>query len=280
MMISSFGFSQRALVPNLSGSYIPQVYPLINPSTIFFTSDKGNANLGVRQGLGSFNVFKQNNLHVNFLTTKDSVRFQGWGLRLMNDKAGEYIGINRVSAVYGMALKLSRETKLSMAVAPTYINYRKQANTFGDSDAGFTLDLGLSLEYKDTEFGMSINQIVPLQLQVIDEIDSLKQQLTVLGKQHVDLGLNFDLDVYAVWFMNRSIQNELVAGGILTYQKRFRLGASYELNRDINFSMGIRELPLHFWANGFGLDFVFSVPSLAHKFRNRNTVELILNYDF
>ena len=279
-LITFIGFCQRVQVPNLSGSYIPQVYPLINPSTIFFSSEKGNANLGVRQGVSSFKVFKQNNLHVNRLTTKDSVRYQGWGIRLLNDRAGEYIGINRLSLVYGTALQLSDEAKLSMAVAPTYISYRKLASAFGDVDRGFNLDLGLSLGIKNTEFGVSINQIAPLRLQVIDEVDSLKQQLTVYANQAVDLGSDFDLSLYSVWFLIRSLENEFVFGGLMTYQKKFRFGSSYELNRDISFSMGIQELPLKSWGDGFGLDFVFSIPSLVHEFRNRNTVEWILNYDF
>lgn len=276
----TLGFSQRVRVPNLSGLYIPQVYPLINPSTIFFTSEKGNANLGIRQGISSFKVFEQNNLHVNRLSTKDSVRYQGWGIRLLNDQAGDYIGINRLSVVYGTAIQLSEDSKLSMAVAPTYISYRKLANTFGDVDVGFNLDLGLSLGIKSTEFGLSINQIAPLRLQVIDEVDSLKQQLTVYANQAVDLGSDFDLSLYSVWFLNRSLENEFVFGGLMTYKEKFRFGTSYGLNRDISFSMGVRELPLKSWGDGFGLDFVFSIPSLAQKFRNRNTVEWILNYDF
>jgi hypothetical protein len=167
-----------------------------------------------------------------------------------------------------------------MAVAPTYISYRKLANTFGDIDEGLTLDLGLSLGIKKTEFGLSLNQIAPLRLQVIDEVDSLKQQLTAYANQAVDLGSDFDLSLYSVWFLNRSLENEFVFGGLMTYHKKFRFGASYEMKRDISFSMGIRELPLKSWGDGFGLDFVFSLPSLAHEFRNRNTVEWILNYDF
>ncbi len=278
--LSSVVLGQQINVPDLSGSYLDHSYVYFNSASLSAISEDGNASFFHKQGTGAFSVFSQNYVNVNYLFGGDSIKNQGVGLRIINDRAGNYISINRVSLMYARSVRLTRDYALHFGIAPTIISYRKEANSFGRVANSTNVDAGLWLKSNKLDFGFSANQLIPSKLQVIEEIDSLKMQYVINGRYKFKIDHKFDLNLQALYSINVASSNHEMLGATLNYLNKFRFALNYEVSRNVVWLLGVKNLNFYKNTGVLSLDFVYAVPSSKEAHRPRNLIEIILNYDF
>lgn len=264
----------------MPGAYLPYIYSFLNPSSITKGDYKGNFYTSRKQGLNAFSVFRQNYVNANYLIVNDSIHKQGIGIRVLNDRAGEYIGINRVSLLYSYSIPLNSEYRLHVGIAPSYINYRKEAQSFGGTASTGNLDLGAWLTSKKIQLGIAFNQVIPTSLTVIEEVDLLRPQYAFTGNYTFYINQAFKLDVVLVNIVNVQFPNRHTLGSIITYFQKIRAAIHYEIEHNINMLIGIPQIKLPQLDGKLTVDFVFSIPAPNQTFRRRNFIELLVNYNF
>ena len=278
--ISSVILGQQLRVPDLSGSYLDHSYVYFNSASLSAISENGNASFLHKQGLGAFSVFSQNYVNVNYLFGSDSVKNQGVGLRVINDRAGDYIAVNRVSLMYARSVSLTKEYALHFGLAPTLISYRKEAQSFGGVANSANLDAGLWLKSKKVDFGFSANQLIPSNIQVVDEIDSLNTQYVINAKYKHRIDFNFDVDLQFLYSVNSQLPNHEVFGATVNYLDKVRFALNCEVSRNLVLLLGMKNLKLTNNMGLMSLDIAYAFPSSKEVYRPRNVMEIILNYDF
>ena len=273
-------WAQQVGVPNLSGSYLPQSYPLFNPASIKAATHKGNILMSHKQGTGVFSVFSQNYFNANLCFGSDSVKKHAIGIRVLNDQAGKYIGINRVALLYSYSLVLSERYSLNLGIAPTIINYRKKAQNIGDDDTSGNLDLGLWFRTKSLMLGASINQIIQNELVVIEEVTLIKSQYVLNAKYNHKLHPFVNLDYQVLYKINTGLPNEEVIGLTINYYNHYRASINYEHSGSIYFLLGLKEFSVPKLSGKLSVDFVYGLPTMKNTYKPRNVVELMMNYEF
>ena len=168
--------AQQIELPNLPGPYLEETAPFFNVAARKSQEHKGTVFVSRKQGIGVFSVFHQNYIHANYLIGNDTVKKQAVGLRLINDQAGRYIGMNRVALLYSYAIILSGGHQLHLGAAPTLISYKKQAQNFGGTAFVGNLDLGLWYASGHVVLGLSLNQLVRNTLTLIEEQNVINSQ--------------------------------------------------------------------------------------------------------
>lgn len=276
----SSSWAQQVGVPNLSGSYLPQSYPLFNPASIKAASNKGNVLLSHKQGIGVFSVFNQNYLNANLSFGSDSIKKHAVGVRVLNDQAGKYIGVNRVSLLYSYSLFLSDRYTLSLGVAPTVINYRKKAYNFGKDATSGNLDLGLWFTTQKLMFGATINQIIQNKLVVIEEVSLIKSQYVLNVKYNHDIHPFINLDYQAFYKANTGLPNEAVVGVTMNYHQHYRTSINYEHSGSVYLLIGLKEFSVPKLIGDISVDFIYGVSGWTNNSKQKNVVELMLNYEF
>ena len=272
--------AQQVGVPSLSGSYLEQSYPLFNPAAIKAATNKGNILLSHKQATGVFSVFSQNYLNANFCFGADSVKRHAIGLRVLNDQAGKYIGINRVSLLYSYSLVISRNNTLHLGVAPTVINYRKKAQNFGGSAMVGNMDLGLWFSTKKLMMGVALNQIVQNELVVIDEVTLIRSQYVLNAKYNHEIHPFVSLDYQVLYKINNGLSNEEVLGLTINYYNKYRASVNYEHSGTVYFLLGLKEFSLPKLGGNISVDFVYGVSTMENTYKPRNVIELMMNYEF
>jgi type IX secretion system PorP/SprF family membrane protein len=276
----SFLKAQQVRVPNLSGSYLPQSYPLFNPASIKAATNKANILLSHKQGTGVFSVFNQNYFNANLRFGSDSVRKHAIGLRVLNDQAGKYIGVNRVSLLYSYSLVLSERYNLNLGVAPTIIYYRKKAQNFGDDATAYNLDLGLWFSTKKLMLGASINQIIQNELIVIEEVTLIQSQYVLNAKYNHKIHPLVSLDYQILYKINTGLPNEEMIGFAINYHKSYRASINYEHIGTVYFLLGLKEFSVPKLLGKVSVDFIYGLPTMKSTYKPRNVVELMMNYEF
>mgnify|MGYP006165407975 CR=1 FL=1 len=272
--------AQQVGVPNLSGSYLPQSYPLFNPAAIKAATNKGNFLLSHKQGTGVFSVFSQNYLNANLSFGSDSIKKHAIGIRVINDQAGKYIGVDRVSLLYSYSLFLSERYSLHVGVAPTIINYRKKAQNIGGSDRAGNLDLGLWFNSKKLMMGATINQVIQNELVVIEEVTLIRSQYVLNAKYNHEIHPLVSLDYQILYKINTGFSNEEVLGLTINYYNRYRASVNYEHSGTVYFLAGLKEFSFPKLSGKISIDFVYGVSVMKNTYKPRNVVELMMNYEF
>lgn len=272
--------AQQVQIPDLTGAFIKQTYPFLNPASTSEISHKGNLFFGHKQSLRTFSVFRQNYFNANFTLGTDSTTRHGLGLRIVNDRAGKYIAANRISFLYNYSLRLENNLRLSLGVAPTLLNYRKEAQSFGGTDNTGNLDLGLWLKSTSLNMGISVNQLIPSTLQVIDEIDTIRTYYAINGSYKYFLNPDINLRLQLLYLINSTLPNLPTIGLSFQYRSMLEATINYELNRNLVLVLGVRELDIWNEIGKIDLHVAFATPLAVRAFRRRNTIEWLINYNF
>ena len=167
IVAGSIAWSQQIGIPNLSGSYLDQSYSLFNAASIKQGTENANVLVSRKQGIVNYAVYNQNYLSANICLGKDSIKRHALGLRVLNDQAGPYIGATRLALLYSYSIPLSQTSNLTFGVAPTLINSRKLAKSYGGSALGGNLDIGAWFKTGNLALGATVNQIFKEQLNSI-----------------------------------------------------------------------------------------------------------------
>lgn len=274
----SISWSQQIGIPNLSGSYLQQSYPLFNPASI--KKNSTNIFLSHKQGVGVFSLFTQNYLNANYCFGSNSIKKHAIGIRIINDQGGKYIGINRTSLLYSYSLLLSSHYRLSLGIAPTIINHKKQAQNFGGSAMMGNLDVGLWFNTTKFMLGASINQIIENEFIVIEEVNLIKAQYVLNTKYSHEIHSLVTLDYQILYKFNIGLSNEEVAGITVNYLNNYRASINYENTENIYFLLGLKEISLTKLSGKFSVDFIYGISSLKMTYMPNNVIELMMNYDF
>lgn len=273
-------FSQEVGVPNLSGSYLSQSYRLFNPASIKSGTNKGNVLLSHKQGLGVFSEFSQNYLNANFRFGPDSLNKHGVGVRILNDQAGKYISLNRVSLLYNYTVTVSSRAKLALGVAPTIINYKKKAQGFGGNARASNLDVGLWFATESVELGFSFNQLIYNELVVISELSLIQNQYVLNATYNHKVHPLIDLDYKAFYKINTSLMNEQILGVTINYSNNYRASVNYESLGTAFVLLGLKEIAVPQLSGDLSLDFIYGFPMFRKTEKPRSEIEIMLNYEF
>ncbi len=272
--------SQEIAVPNISSAYLPQSYPLLNPSSIIEDTETANILLSRKQGIGAFAVFNQNYLNANIRLGNDSIKQNAIGIRVLNDQAGKYIGISRLSLMYAYTIQISLKTNLSIGAAPTIINYRKNAQSFGGSDQSGNLDLGIWFNTKKIALGFSINQIFKNKLTVLDETNTLRTQYIINTKYTHRLSPTVNIDYHIIYQINQGVRDKQIIGATINFYKNFRSSFNYELPGTFYLTTGLRDLFLPKSKDHINIDLIYGLSATRDGYKSRNVIEIMLNYEF
>ncbi len=272
--------SQQITVPNISSSYLPQSYPLLNPSSIIEDTKTANILVSRKQGIGAFSVFNQNYLNANIRLGNDSTKPNAVGIRALNDQAGKYIGISRFSLLYAYTIRLSSKTNLSLGIAPTIINYRKSAQSFGGSDQSGNLDLGIWFKTHKIALGFSVNQIFNNTLVVLDEVNTLKAQYVFNAKYNhlISQAVNFNYQI--IYQINHGLKDKQIIGATINFYKNLRSSINYELPGTFYLSAGLKDLFLPKSRDHINIDLIYGLSTTRNGYKSRNIIEIMLNYEF
>jgi type IX secretion system PorP/SprF family membrane protein len=270
--------AQEIGAPNLSGVTFKENMSFLNPAAISIISKKGNIFFGHKQGVGAFSVFRQNYFNANYLLGNDSVPTHGLGIRVISDNAGKYIGVNRVSFLYSYSLALDEKKRLCVGIAPTVMNYRKKANNFGGNANIVNVDLGVWLHSKNYDFGLSLNQIIPNEFVLIDEVNLIRQQFVFIGKYKIEINREFSLGFVGIYTLNTLLENEEILGLSISYLKRFRASLNQEFNKSLTMTLGIEGIKISPKKGTVNIDFGFSMPTNKQLDNKKSEFELLLNY--
>ncbi len=272
--------SQEIAVPNISSAYLPQSYPLLNPSSIIEDTETANILLSRKQGIGAFAVFNQNYLNANIRLGNDSIKQNAIGIRVLNDQAGKYIGISRLSLMYAYTIQISLKTNLSIGAAPTIINYRKNAQSFGGSDQSGNLDLGIWFNTKKIALGFSINQIFKNKLTVLDETNTLRTQYIINTKYTHRLSPTVNIDYHIIYQINQGVRDKQIIGATINFYKNFRSSFNYELPGTFYLTTGLQDLFLPKSKDHINIDLIYGLSATRDGYKSRNVIEIMLNYEF
>lgn len=276
----SASWSQQIGVPNFSGAYLGQSYSLFNPASIKEGTEKANILFSRKQGIGIYSVFNQNYLSANICIGNDSIKKHSLGLKVLNDQAGKYIGITRLALLYSYSIQLSKSSELTVGVAPTFINFRKEAQSFGGSDISGNLDVGTWLKTRNLSIGASINQIFRNELVVIQEVSIIKPQYIINTKYHHTILPNVVLDYQLIYKINTGLENEEIVGVGLNYRKHLRTYINYELPGTIYFGAGLKDYALSKLFGKINIDFIYGLSTTRNGYRSKSVFETMLNYEF
>ena len=272
--------SQEIAVPNISSAYLPQSYPLLNPSSIIEDTETANILLSRKQGIGAFSAFNQNYLNANIRFGNDSIKQNAIGIRVLNDQAGKYIGISRLSLMYAYTIQISLKTNLSIGAAPTIINYRKNAQSFGGSDQSGNLDLGIWFNTKKIALGFSINQIFKNKLTVLNETNTLRTQYIINTKYTHRLSPTVNIDYHIIYQINQGVRDKQIIGATINFYKNFRSSFNYELPGTFYLTTGLRDLFLPKSKDHINIDLIYGLSATRDGYKSRNVIEIMLNYEF
>lgn len=273
-------FSQEVGVPNLSGSYLSQSYRLFNPASIKSGTNNGNVLLSHKQGVGVFSEFSQNYLNANFRFGPDSLKKHGVGVRILNDQAGKYISLNRVSLLYNYALAVSDGAKLALGISPTIINYKKKAQGFGGNATASNLDIGLWFATERVDLGFSFNQLIHNELIVISELSLIQSQYVLNVRYNLKVHPLIDLDYKAFYKINRGLLNEQILGVTINYSNNYRASVNYESLGTAFVLLGLKEITVPKLSGALSLDFIYGLPMFRKTEKPRSEIEIMLNYEF
>lgn len=276
----SISWSQQIGIPNLSGSYLDQSYSLFNPAAIKEGTEKANILVSRKQGTGVYSVFNQNYLSANICLGKDSIRRHALGLRVLNDQAGKYIGVTRLAFLYSYSIQLSQSSNLTFGVAPTLINFRKKAQSFGGSDLGGNLDIGAWFKKGNLSLGATVNQVFKNELVVIQEVSFIESQLIFNAKYHHQILPLMALDYQMIYKINEGLENEEIIGIGLNYRKYFRTYINYELPGTIYLGAGLKDFVVPKLLGNINIDLIYGLSTSRVGYRPRNVIEIMLNYEF
>ena len=236
--------------------------------------------LSHKQGTGLFSVFSQNYFNANLCFGADSIKKHGIGIRVINDQAGKYIGINRIALLYNYSLVLTEQYSLHLGVAPTIINLRKKAQNFGGSATKGNLDLGLWFKAKELTLGAAINQIIQNNLIAIEEVSQIKSQYVLNAKYRHKVHPFVSLDYQVLFKINSGLTNEEVMGISVNYYKHYRTSINYEQSGSLYFLLGLQEFSVPNLEGKISIDFIYGLSVLKNSYKQRNVIELMMNYEF
>ncbi len=275
----SISWAQQVGIPNLPSSYLTQSYPLFNSASISPEND-GNFLLSYKQGAGMYSVYNQNYLNANYCFGADSIKRHGIGVKVINDQADKYIDVNRFSLLYNYSLILSTHYRLSLGIAPTIINHKKKAQSFGGDAMKGNLDVGLWFQTKKLILGVSINQIVENELVVIEEISVIKPQYVLNTKYNHKIHPLVSLDYQLLYKINTGLSNEEIIGVTVNYQDHYRTSINYEHLGNFYFLLGLKRFSFSKLAGKLSVDFVYGISTLKNNHDTKNIIELMMNYEF
>jgi hypothetical protein len=286
LLFSSFtgAFAQNAVyeLPIYYGQYFndPQV------NSLKFDEDQDlKLLLGHRRNNNNFGGINTSIFSAQYkLKDKSANHHHSIGLQFVNDREGFIIRRNRAYLNYGFHLKVSDDFKFATGVSTGFYNFSVEANsvTGGYSNFAFDGGLRLSLYSKETEVGLTFNQITNSSIQPIDQPIILGRHLNLLVKHSFVLGENVNLIPSLVIRMSKKTTSAYSGlGGTLGLQcqlkEKFSFGMSFENKNGFYFFAGLDNIKIK--NSSLDINLSYFTPSYKSIKTNVQLFEVFLGYD-
>ena len=267
----------NAVYPDQFGAYFNNMY-LISPAYVP-ADTKMNLNFAYKTRTGALNKIATFNFAFTrvFNNTKSNNHLVR--LYFYNEKDGPYIHRTRVYANYAYKIKLGDELFLSSGIAIGFAQtaFTAPSSTGNGNSIAPDASIGLSVNYKKLEAGLSVNQLLNSIVNPVVASIEYERYYNSYIQYIFKLSPFINLKSGMLWRYLPSYRDDINIFGMLDYKDFISVGSCYNYNKSFSFIVSTK---LHVGTESILLSFIYNTPFFTKLPAWTDSVELNGGYTF
>ncbi|WP_299247883.1 type IX secretion system membrane protein PorP/SprF [uncultured Cytophaga sp.] len=266
-----------AVYPDQFGAYFNNMY-LVSPAYVPLDT-KMDINVAYKTGTGALNKIATFNVAftrvLNYTKPKNHIA----RVYFYNQKDGPYIHRTRAYANYAYKIKIGKETFLSSGIAFGFAQTAFTAPSSSGNGNSLAPDaaLGVSLNHKKNEAGISINQLLNSTINPVIAPIKYERYINSYIQNTFTVSPFVSIKCGALWRYLPSYTDDVSFFGMLQYKDVISIGSSYKYNKSLSF---IVTTNIHIGTERIFISFVYNTPFFTKLPAWTDSVELNGGYTF
>lgn len=266
-----------AVYPDQSGAYFNTMY-LISPAYVPLDT-KMDLNLAYKTGTGALNKIATFNVAFTRVLNYTKPNNHVARVYFYNEKDGPYIHRSRAYANYAYKIKLGKELFLSSGIALGFAQtaFTAPSSTGNGNSIAPDAAIGVSLNHKKLEVGLSINQLLNATINPVVAPIKYERYINSYIQNRVNVSPFLNLKCGVLWRYLPSYSDDISIFGMLEYKDVISFGSSYKYNKSLSFIVSTN---IHIGTERILLSFVYNTPFFTKLPAWTDSVELNGGYAF
>jgi type IX secretion system PorP/SprF family membrane protein len=266
-----------AVYPDQFGAYFNNMY-LVSPAYVPLET-KMDINLAYKTGTGALNKISTFNVAFTRVLNYSKPNNHVARVYFYNEKDGPYIHRSRAYANYAYKIKLGKKLFLSSGVAIGFAQtaFTAPSSTGNGNSIAPDVAIGVSMNYKKFEAGVSINQLLNSTINPVVAPIKYGRYINSYIQNTFIVSPFVNIKCGALWRHLPSYTDDISVFGMLEYKDVISIGSSYKYNKSLSFIVTTK---INIGTERILLSFIYNTPFFTKLPAWTDSAELNGGYSF